>query len=126
MTEVNAALYQFWAGFDIPAYLSDAVPSSAELPYITFEAVDGDAMTGTILTAFNWHRRTSAVNSVRAAKLDQIARAIPVNGTRLALPSGGFLMLYRNSANFQSYYAEPNDQNVVAGRTSYEVQFYHI
>ena len=126
MTEVNAALYKFWSGFDIPAYLSDAVPSNADLPYITFEAVDGDAMTATILTAFSWHRRTSAVNSVRAGKLDEIAKAIPASGTRLMLPSGGFLMLYRNSADFQGYYEDPNDRNVVGGRTSYEVQFYHV
>lgn len=126
MTDTNAALYQFWAGFNLPAYLSDAVPSNAQLDYITFEAVDGDAMTGTILTAFNWHRRTPNVNAERAGVLDEIARAIPVNGVRLALPSGGFLMLYRNSAEFQSYYEDPNDPNVVAGRTSYEVQFYHV
>lgn len=126
MTEVNAALYRFWSRFGLTAYLSDAVPSNAELDYITFEAMDGDAMTSTILTAFNWHRRTPTVNADRAGVLDDIARAIPARGTRLLLPSGGFLMLYRNSAEFQSYYEDANDPNVVAGRTSYEVQFYHM
>lgn len=126
MTEVNAALYQFWAGFGIPAYLSDAVPSNARPTYITFDAVDGAAMSGTILEAYAWYDRTSTVNADRAAKMDEIARAIPQSGTRLMLPSGGFLMIYRNEANFQSYYQDPENANVVAGRTSYEIQFYHM
>lgn len=126
MTDVNAALYQFWSGFGIPAYLSDAVPSDAELPYITFEVVSGAALTDTVLTAFNWNRRTNNANVERAAMMDAIAMAIPEDGTRLDLAEGGFLMLYRNSANFQSYYQDPEDKNVLAGRTSYEIHYYHL
>lgn len=126
MTGVNRALCQFWGSFGIPAYLQDSVPSNAKLPYVTFEAVDGAALSHMVLTAFNWHKRTPRVNTERDAFLDLVAAAIPEGGRRIDLPDGGFLMLYRNSAGFQQYYRDPADRNVVAGRTSYEITYYHV
>lgn len=125
MTDVNRALYQFWASFGLPAYLPDSVPHDAELPYVTFEPVDGAAFSGTVLTAFDWHKRVNGGNTERAAFLDQVAAAIPEGGRRIDLPEG-FLMLYRNTAGFQQYYQDPEDENVLAGRTSYEITYYHM
>ena len=33
-------------------------------------------------------------------------------------------MLYRNSANFQSYLDDPDDKDIVGGRISYEIYFF--
>ena len=123
MTELAAALYDFWSGFGIPAYLQDNVPDDAVLPYITYEVVRGDAMGATVLVAHNWHQKAAGGNAARHEVMDAIARAIPSQGRRV--PVGrGFAMLYRNDATFQTDVADPDDPSVIGGRTSYEVHFY--
>ena len=123
MTELAAALYDFWSGFGIPAYLQDNVPDDAVLPYITYEVVRGDAMGATVLVAHNWHQKAAGGNAARHEVMDAIARAIPSQGRRV--PVGrGFVMLYRNDATFQTDVADEEDPSVIGGRTSYEVHFY--
>lgn len=123
MTELAAALYDFWSGFGIPAYLQDNVPDDAVLPYITYELVRGDAMGATVLVAHNWHQKAAGGNAARHEVMDAIARAIPSQGRRV--PVGrGFVMLYRNDATFQTDVADEEDPSVIGGRTSYEVHFY--
>ncbi len=34
---INRALYSFFGGFGIPAYLEDNIPASAALPYLTYQ-----------------------------------------------------------------------------------------
>lgn len=36
---INRALYSFFSGFGIPAYIEDNIPSGAELPYLTYQPV---------------------------------------------------------------------------------------
>lgn len=36
---VNRALYSFFSGFGIPAYLESNIPSGASLPYLTYQPV---------------------------------------------------------------------------------------
>lgn len=126
MTELNMALYKFWTSFGLPVWLQDTVPEEAVLPYITFQAVSGEAMSATILTATAWFRmpEEGSVNVQIAAVLDQIAAAVPNSGTMLRVGNKGYLMLYRNSGTFQSYVQDEEDKNVVGGRTSLEVHFY--
>ena len=123
MTELAAALYDFWSGFGIPAYLQDNVPDDAVLPYITYELVRGDAMGATVLVAHNWHQKAAGGNAARHEVMDAIARAIPSQGRRVPVGSG-FVMLYRNDATFQTDVADEEDPSVIGGRTSYEVHFY--
>lgn len=132
MTSYHQALTKFWSQFtsgdkSVPAYLSGHVPDGAPFPYITFDVAIPDALGAIPLTAFNWHQAASGVNvnAERAALLDQIAAAIPVEGVKL--PCGdGFIILERNTANFQSYYDDPEDDSVIGGRTSYIVRFYGL
>lgn len=133
MTAFHRALTQFWSQFTsggnpASAYLSGHVPDGAKFPYITFDVAIPNAMGEIPLTAFNWHQAESGknVNAERAALLDQIAAAIPVEGARL--PFGdGFAVLERNTADFQSYYDDPDPESaVVGGRTSYIVRFYGL
>ena len=123
MTELAAALYDFWSGFGIPAYLQDNVPDDAVLPYITYELVRGDAMSATVLVAHNWHQKAAGGNAARHEVMDAIARAIPSQGRVVSVGSGS-IALYRNDANFQTDVADEEDPSVIGGRTSYEVHFY--
>lgn len=127
MTDLHKALYNFWASFGLPAWHQDTVPGEAVLPYITFETVSGEALSATILTGTVWMRDEddgTSINAKRAAVLDRIADAVPQAGARLDAGDGGYLMLYRNSGNFQRYVQDPEDRKVVGGRTTLEVHFY--
>lgn len=125
MTSVHKALYAFWGSFGVPAYLSGHVPDEATYPYITFEVVDGEPFTHNFLTAFVWVKQNGAGNEIRASYLDKIKDAIPWDGTQLYLPDG-MLMLYRNGSSFLSYYDDPEDDTILGGRVSYQVNYYHM
>lgn len=132
MTSYHQALTAFWSKFTsggnaVTAYLSGHVPDNAPFPYITFDVAKPDAMGAIPLTAFNWHQAESGknVNAERAALLDQIASAIPVEGVKL-LCGDGFIILERNTADFQSYYDDPEDDSVIGGRTSYIARFFGL
>lgn len=123
MTDLKKTLYAFWSQFGVPAYLRDQVPKDAKLPYITYDVTRGSLASTTVLTAFNWHKREGAVNQERTELMDKISKAIPEGGC--VLPCGnGYLHLFRNPADFQMDWQDEQDQEVIGGRTSYEVHFY--
>lgn len=126
MTSIKQALYTFWSQFGVPAYLSDCVPDDAELDYITYNVTQAGFGGSAVLTAFDWHRRSESGNKARTAMMDKIATALPVGGLLLALPGGGYLMLYRNDADFQSDWQDETDKDIIAGRTSYIAQYYNV
>ena len=123
MTELAAALYDFWSGFGLPAYLQGNVPGDAVLPYITYDVSRSDAIGATVLVAHNWHQKSMGGNADRHEVLDAIARAIPAQG-RMVPVGRGFVVLYRNEANFQTDVTDAENSKVIGGRTSYEVHFY--
>ena len=134
MKELNKALQSFWSSFHngldtVPAFLSGHVPRGQAYPYITFDVTQAEPIGSTILTAYNWHKLNDMTgigpaNLERADLLDQIAAAIPPEGK--VLPAGnGYLAIYRNAADFQTYYDDPQDEKVIGGRTSYEIHFYY-
>lgn len=131
MRALHEALMEFWGGFGVPVFVAGHVPDGQAFPYITIEIVQGDAFSSTVLTAFNWHKYDPAAEHVgltmasRADLMDEIARAIPAQGTRLPV-AGGFCVLSRNEADFQTYYDDPEDETVLGGRTSYEIRFYTL
>lgn len=126
MKRLKKALYAFWSGFGIPAYLSDSVPHDAVYPYITYEVVSGAATSRTILTATAWHKKAPQGNVERSAMLDQIAAAIPEGGRILPLDGGGFVILYRNDTNFQADTWDDDDDTILGGRTSYQINNYTV
>lgn len=130
MTEVHQALYGFWSQFaynnnPIPAYLSGKVPDNAVFPYITFNVQEGDIFSATFLTAQVWVKAGSGINAnaVRATIMDDIRRAIPMQGTRID-HDGGYMTIFRNASTFMSYEDDQEDASVIGGRISYEVHFY--
>ena len=127
MTDVHTALQAFWSGVSagVPAFVRGHVPVGTEFPYITYEVVNGDAMTATVSSAICYvngaNTGYATANATRAEIMDDIADAIPVSGVKVPL-TNGYLIIRRNSS-WQSHYDDPNDPDVIGGRTAYEIEF---
>ena len=74
MTNIAIALYNFFSGFGLPAYVEYAPPDDAELPYITYQLTDPDWRDNATFYARVWYRSTSYAQI--NAKVDEIAAAI--------------------------------------------------
>ena len=96
MMNTARALYLFFSGFGIPAYVENNVPDTAVLPYITYELMRPDRLRQASLRARIWYRDTSF--EAITAKADAIraliegGHSIPVNGGALRIwPDDQFL-----------------------------------
>lgn len=108
MTSTAKALYKFFSGFGIPAYDENAVPDSAELPYITYQLVEPRWDDTASITAMVYYKDTSyvAIN----AMIDKIKAAFPKDGC-LRIPAGnGSIHLFIDS-NFAQ--EQPNDSDTI-------------
>lgn len=130
MTEFHKALMTFWQQFGVPVFLAGCVDDQTAFPYITVNIADGNLLGQNILVTNTWHRR-SAVDSwtpsmtERLDLLDKIKTAIPTGGLLLNFP-GGYAIVRRNDANFITYVTDDTDPNVIGGRVSCEVQYFHL
>jgi len=105
MTNVSKALYQFFSGFGIPAYVEYTPPDDAALPYITYQDIVPEWRGEAQIYARVWYRDTSfvAIN----AKVDQIEAAI---GEGVSIPtSGGAVYLSKVSPFGQNMPMEGDD-----------------
>lgn len=127
MTGLKRALYAFWSQFGVPAYLTDCVPDDAQLPYITYNVRQPALNNATNLTAFNWHdaEKGGRGNTDRTELMDRIAAAIPGEGITIPV-DWGYIILQRNETDFQIDWQDETDENVVAGRTSYNMRYYTV
>lgn len=130
MTNFHKALMTFWQGMGIPVYIAGCVDDQAAFPYFTVNIADGSLMGATVLTATSWHRRGAeeswtGVMTERLGIMDAVQAAIPAGGLRLIF-EGGFAILNRNDDNFIAYVEDEDDPNVIGGRVSYEVRFFHL
>ena len=87
----EAALYNFWSGFGIPAYEENTVPTNANFPYITYQVVVGSFGNGIMLTASVYYRSESW-NEINE-KTREIQRAMKGNGGSLHCDGGGIRLL---------------------------------
>lgn len=95
MMQTATALYSFFSGFGWPVYPEDAVPGTAEPPYITVKYVDPTWEGSASFYARVWDR--SASPEAAYSKADEIKRAI---GAGACVPvEGGAVWIYRE-ANF--------------------------
>ena len=90
MRDTTKALYEFYSGFDLPAYVEGLVPDNAELPYITFDAVDSGISSPSLHHVRVWYPGTD--NSLPSEKADDIIYAI-ADGVRLVADTG-IVVLY--------------------------------
>ncbi len=130
MTEFHKAWMVFWQQFGVPVFLAGCVDDQTAFPYITVNIADGNLLGQDILVTNTWHRR-STVDSwtpsmeERLDLLDKIKTAIPAGGLLLNFP-GGYVIVRRNDANFITYVTDDTDPNVIGGRVSCEVQYFHL
>lgn len=102
----EAALKQFFSGFEIAAYPSTAVPSDVEFPYLTYEVITaawGDGEVG--LTVNLWYFTTQ--ESLPNAKARELSEAIGMGGVRLRCDEG-LIWLKRGSPWCQNLTDETN------------------
>lgn len=109
MRDTTKALYEFYAGFGLPAYVDGLVPDDAVLPYITFDAVDSGISQPSLHHVRVWYPGTD--NSLPSAKADEIIYAI-ADGVRLVADSG-IVVLYPGTPLVQLQNVEDEtDRNI--------------
>ena len=89
------AVYQFWSGFDLPAYDPETVPDDADMPYITYETRTGKINESLSAVASLWYRSTSWEGISK--KADQIGDHIGLGGV-MRMYDGGALWIRRGSS----------------------------
>lgn len=107
----EAALYDFFSSFDIPAYVTTSVPEDAKYPYITYEnIVDSWSGDQVGITVNIWYYTDSEAQI--NAKARQVASGIGLGG-RLIECDGGVIWLKRGTPWCQSV---PNENNTAIKR----------
>lgn len=83
----HQAIYQFLSGFDIPAYASGSVPAEAEFPYLTYEMVDGDFLSGEVnMTVHVWYYTDT--ETAPNQKVFELSKGIGYGGKKLNFDDG--------------------------------------
>lgn len=94
------AMYQFFSGFGIPAYVETSVPPEADYPYLTYAPIDGDYMSGEASMLVNlWYWTDSEAEPNE--KVREIAEAIGFGGTCVGF-DGGMMWLKKGNPWAQS------------------------
>ena len=106
----EAALYNFWSMFGLPAYEENAVPTGedgAKFPYITYQVVTDSFGNDVALTGSVWYRSTSWKEA--NAKAQEISDKISRGGVTLTC-DGGIIWLRRGVPFAQSMGDDSDDQ----------------
>ncbi len=105
----EAALYNFWASFGIPAYEESSVPTgenAPNFPYITYQVVTDSIGYDTAMTASVWYRSSSWIEP--NAKAREIDKRISLSGVLLPY-DGGALWLKRGTPFAQNMGDDADD-----------------
>lgn len=105
----EAALYNFWSMFGLPAYEENSVPSGedgAEFPYITYQVVTDSFGNNVSLTGSVWYRSTSWKEA--NAKAQEISNMLSRGGVTISC-DGGIIWLRRGVPFAQSMGDDSDD-----------------
>lgn len=80
------AIHAFFSSFGWKAYDSNSVPDSAELPYITYDAITSN-ISGTVFPAATLNDRSMSWESV-VQKSNEIAQSLDYGGTTIKFDDG--------------------------------------
>lgn len=123
----EAALYNFWGGFDIPAYEENSVYAmvdsgqTPEFPYITYEVNTDDYTDMSMsLSASIWYRSTSWTGA--NAKKREISEAIGRGGVVLTCDGGHILI--QKSHPFAQNMGDGSDDMIKRVSLSISVTYY--
>lgn len=95
----TAAVYDFMAGFGIPAYAATSVPDDAKFPYITYELAVDDFWGGEVALSMDiWYRGDSEAEP--NAKAREVSKALI--GCKCIPCDGGGVILKKGSPFCQS------------------------
>lgn len=108
MADKSQALYQFWSGFNLPAWDVYTVPDNAVMPYITYNTMIDMIGNPLPLYATVWWR--SSGWAAITQKCEEIARTIE-NMTPIPLDGGGYLWITRGDP-FMQRVNDPEDDMV--------------
>ena len=107
MTNTAIALYQFFSGFGLEAFVENNVPEEAQLPYITYQLVEPDWDDSASMYARVWYRSTS-FQSINA-KVDAIRAAI---GESVSIPTSGGAVYLSKGSPFAQYMPMEGDDTL--------------
>ena len=105
----EAAMYNFWSMFGLPAYEENSVPTGedgAEFPYITYQVVTDSFGNDVALTGSVWYRSTSWKEA--NAKAQEISNILSRGGVTIAC-DGGIIWLRRGIPFAQSMGDDSDD-----------------
>ena len=105
----EAALYNFWSMFGLPAYEENAVPTGedgAEFTYITYQVVTDSFGNDVALTGSVWYRSTSWKEA--NAKAQEISNVLSRGGVTIAC-DGGIIWIRRGVPFAQSMGDDSDD-----------------
>lgn len=116
------AQYNFWAGFNIPAYEENSVPTGdirPAYPYITYQAVDSIFDESFYVAASIWTRSTSWE---LADTLSNTIKAMLSDGGTTVPYDGGMLWVTAEEP-FAQNMADPNDPLIKRKRLAVTMHF---
>lgn len=120
----EAAIYQFFSGFGIPAYASTATPSDAEFPYLTYDLIMGMWNELEVNMPVNvWYRTESEAEP--NAKVREISKAIGYGGVQIPC-DGGTLWLKKGSPWAQAVRVEGEDEKVKRRYLNVNIEFHTL
>lgn len=111
----------FWGSFGIPAYDQNTVPESAEMPYITYEAVGANLGAPQTVTASLWYR--SRAWSQISQKTEEIARQIYNMPPSVEIDGGRFKVRLPSDTAFGQRMDDPYDSDIRRMVLNVEMEF---
>ena len=119
----EAALYNFWSSFALPAYEENSVfeiKPSPEFPYITFE-INTDSFDNTLsLSGSLWYRSTSWLPAF--TKKEEISEFIGMGGVTAPI-DGGHIWIKRGSP-FAQNMGDDTDDSIKRVLLNIQVEFF--
>lgn len=105
----SQAIYNFWSGFNIPAFDENSVPDNTPFPYITYSEATDSLGNVVILTGSIWDRSNSWERV--SLKANEIAEKLGKNGYHIMQLDDGYLWMYKGSP-FAQRMGDPDDTKI--------------
>lgn len=104
------AQQEFWSSFGLSAYDQNTVPDSAQMPYITYEAVTASFEDTLTITASLWYRsRSWSEISVKASEIERKIYNMPPS---VEIEGGRYKVRLPSDMPFAQRMEDPEDKDV--------------
>lgn len=106
-----------WNSFGLPAYDENTVDEDAQMPYITYEAVDGSLGGSTLVSASLWYHSSSW------AEISKKANQMKLGLNRQVKIDGGYIKVRTPYDNYATRMSDPDDKDIRRVRIAVEMEF---